>query len=81
MNNKQLTELFPEIEPFDSGLLSLDALHTMCWEQSGNPNGVPVLFLHGGPGAGSTPAHRRFLIPTIIGLLFLINVAQDVPRL
>jgi proline iminopeptidase len=81
MNNKQLTELFPEIEPFDSGLLSLDALHTMYWEQSGNPNGVPVLFLHGGPGAGPTPAHRRFLIPTIIELLFLINVAQDVPRL
>ena len=81
MNNKQLTELFPEIEPFDSGLLSLDALHTMYWEQSGNPNGVPVLFLHGGPGAGSAPAHRRFLIPTIIELLFLINVAQDVPRL
>jgi proline iminopeptidase len=63
MNNKQLTELFPEIEPSDSGLLSLDALHAMYWEQSGNPNGVPVLFLHGGPGAGSTPAHRRFFDP------------------
>lgn len=58
-----LTELFPEIEPFDSGLLPLDALHTMYWEQSGNPNGVPVLFLHGGPDAGSTAAHRRFFDP------------------
>ena len=63
MNNKQLTVLFPEIEPYDSGMLSLDALHTMYWEQSGNPKGVPVLFLHGGPGAGSTPAHRRFFDP------------------
>lgn len=35
----------------------------MYWEQSGNPSGVPVVFLHGGPGAGSTPAHRRFFDP------------------
>ncbi len=63
MNNNQHTELFSEIEPYDSGMLPLDTLHTMYWEQSGNPNGVPVLFLHGGPGAGSAPAHRRFFDP------------------
>ena len=58
------TELYPDLEPFDSGMLPLDALHTMYWEQSGNPEGVPVVFLHGGPGAGSSPAHRRFFDPT-----------------
>ena len=58
------TDLFPKIEPYVSGLLVLDDLHTMYWEQSGNAAGVPVLFLHGGPGAGSSPAHRQFYDPT-----------------
>lgn len=57
------TELFPAIEPYDHGKLPLDGIHTMYWEQSGNPEGIPVLFLHGGPGAGATPGHRRFFDP------------------
>lgn len=57
------TELYPEIEPYQQGMLPLDARHTLYWEQSGNSSGVPVLFLHGGPGAGSTPGHRRFFDP------------------
>ena len=57
------TELYPEIEPFQQGMLPVDARHTLYWEQSGNPNGLPVLFLHGGPGAGSAPNHRRFFDP------------------
>ncbi|MGZ5139682.1 MAG: prolyl aminopeptidase [Burkholderiales bacterium] len=57
------TELYPEIGPFNSGLLRLDELHEMYWEECGNPHGVPVVFLHGGPGAGSAPAHRRFFDP------------------
>jgi proline iminopeptidase len=56
-------ELYPEIEPYSAGTLKLDGLHTMYWEQSGNPEGAPVLFLHGGPGAGASPAHRRFFDP------------------
>ena len=56
-------ELYPEIEPFDSGMLPVDARHTLYWEQSGNPRGVPVVFLHGGPGAGSSPGQRRFFDP------------------
>jgi proline iminopeptidase len=56
-------DLFPPIEPYRTGTLRLDARHTMYWEQSGNSRGVPVLFLHGGPGAGATPAHRRFFDP------------------
>jgi proline iminopeptidase len=56
-------EFYPEIEPYESGMLDLDGLHRMYWEQVGNPNGVPVVFLHGGPGAGSSPVHRRFFDP------------------
>ena len=57
------TELYPEIEPFEVGMLALDGLHHMHWEVSGNPHGKPVVFLHGGPGAGASPAHRRFFDP------------------
>ena len=63
MKNNFRTELFPEISPYTNGMLPLDNLHTMYWEQSGNETGVPVLFLHGGPGAGSSPAHRCFFDP------------------
>jgi proline iminopeptidase len=55
--------LHPPIEPYASGLLPLDALHAMYWETSGNPAGIPVVFLHGGPGGGTTPKHRRFFDP------------------
>jgi proline iminopeptidase len=57
------SELFPEIAPHAMGMLALDSRHTMYWEQSGNRHGLPVVFLHGGPGAGSTPAQRRFFDP------------------
>ena len=57
------TELYPEIDPYEAGMLALDGLHHMYWEASGNPNGRPVVFLHGGPGAGASPAHRRFFDP------------------
>jgi len=56
-------DLYPEIEPHSSGMLRLDGTHQMYWEQCGNPRGEPVLFLHGGPGAGAAPAHRRFFDP------------------
>lgn len=56
-------DLYPPIEPHVSGLLRLDDRHVMYWEECGNPKGMPVVFLHGGPGAGATPAHRRFFDP------------------
>src|SRR5512137_529194 len=56
-------ELHPPIEPYAQGMLPLDGLHTMYWETSGNPDGIPVVFLHGGPGGGSSPRHRRFFDP------------------
>ena len=60
----QLRELYPEIQPHQSGMLKLDDIHTMYWEISGNPRGAPIVFLHGGPGAGTTASHRRFFDPT-----------------
>jgi proline iminopeptidase len=63
MNKAPRTELYPEIEPYRSGMLPLNSVHAQYWEESGNAGGVPVVFLHGGPGAGSVPAHRRFFDP------------------
>ncbi len=56
-------ELFPPIEPFESGMLTPDACHAIYWEASGNPEGRPAVFLHGGPGAGASAEHRRFFDP------------------
>lgn len=56
-------DLFPDISPYETGLLPLDQGHVMYWEQVGNPKGAPVLFLHGGPGAGAGVVHRRFFDP------------------
>ena len=56
-------QLYPEIEPHETGVLDLDDQHKMYWEVSGNPNGYPVVFLHGGPGAGASVSHRRFFDP------------------
>ncbi|MBV8665186.1 MAG: prolyl aminopeptidase [Burkholderiaceae bacterium] len=55
--------LFPAIEPYETGMMAVDELHTLYWEQCGNPHGTPVLFLHGGPGGGLSTAHRRFFDP------------------
>lgn len=57
------TALFPPLLPYRHGMLAVDALHTLYWEECGNPDGVPVLFLHGGPGAGVSPQQRRFFDP------------------
>ncbi|MGM0560018.1 MAG: prolyl aminopeptidase [Pseudomonadota bacterium] len=56
-------DFFPPIEPYDSGYLKVSDLHEIYWEQSGNPDGQPVIFLHGGPGAGASATHRRFFDP------------------
>ena len=57
-------QLYPSIEPYETGKLALDETHTMYWEQSGHPGGLPMLFIHGGPGAGATSVHRRFFDPS-----------------
>ena len=55
--------LYPEIEPYETGHLDVGDGHRLYWELSGNPNGKPVVFLHGGPGGGSSPEHRRQFNP------------------
>ncbi|MCL6533757.1 MAG: hypothetical protein K6U12_10830, partial [Armatimonadetes bacterium] len=62
-------DLYPAIEPYDAGMLPLDDVHTMYWETSGNPHGVPVVFLHGGPGGGCSPEHRRFFDPNFFRIV------------
>ena len=62
-------DLFPEIEPFDKGFLQLSPLHRMYYEQCGNAKGVPVVFLHGGPGAGANATHRRFFDPSFYRII------------
>ncbi len=59
-----LRDLFPSIEPYASGMLRVDGIHTLYWEECGNPQGVPAVFLHGGPGEGASPSARRLFDPT-----------------
>jgi proline iminopeptidase len=54
---------FPEIEPYRMGYLQVSPIHNLYFEESGRPGGAPALFLHGGPGAGINPKHRRFFDP------------------
>lgn len=58
-----MAALYPDIEPFDTGTLQVDARHRLYYEQCGNPKGKPVVLLHGGPGAGCGPKMRRFHDP------------------
>lgn len=62
---------FPPIEPFETGTLKVSAPHELYWEQCGNPNGEPVLFLHGGPGAGCSDTDRRFFDPEHFRIVLL----------
>lgn len=55
--------LYPPIEPYDTGTLAVSDVHTLYYEQCGNPEGRPVVFLHGGPGGGIVPDYRRFFDP------------------
>jgi len=59
-----MTVLYPEIEPYDQGMLDEGENNTIYWETCGNPSGKPVVVLHGGPGSGCTPGMRRFFDPT-----------------
>ena len=58
-----MRDLYPEIQPYNTLQLAVDDVHTLHVEEVGNPDGVPALFLHGGPGAGCEPYHRRFFDP------------------
>ena len=58
-----VTWLYPPVEPYSTGRLQVSAVHEIYFEESGNPSGKPVIFLHGGPGGGSDPKQRRFFHP------------------
>jgi proline iminopeptidase len=59
----RMRELYPPIEPYDSGRLQVSPVHNIYYEQCGNPEGQPVVFLHGGPGGGLVPEYRRYFDP------------------
>ena len=59
MHTSQRRTLYPEIEPYETGMLDVGDGHSLYWELTGNPNGKPAVMLHGGPGGGSSPDHRR----------------------
>lgn len=61
--------LYPAIEPYDHGMLAVSDLHSIYWEQSGNPKGKPAVFVHGGPGGGTDPKHRRFFDPSVYRII------------
>ena len=58
-----MKSLYPEIEPYKTGFLKVSELHTMYFEEVGNPKGKPVVFLHGGPGGGISKNYRRYFNP------------------
>lgn len=58
-----MRHLYSAIKPYQSGMLPVSDLHTIYYEQSGNPNGKPVVFLHGGPGGGTIPTYRQYFDP------------------
>lgn len=60
MNNNVF---YPPIEPYAQHSVQVDSLHTLHVEECGNPQGIPIVFIHGGPGGGYSPTHRRFFNP------------------
>ena len=62
-DNQSLSGLFPACEPYRSERLEVGQGHRVYFEECGRPDGLPVVFLHGGPGSGCTPAQRRFFNP------------------
>ncbi|TNK89656.1 prolyl aminopeptidase, partial [Mycoplasmopsis pullorum] len=54
---------YKNIKPYETGFLKVDSIHTLYYEVSGNPDGIPVLFIHGGPGGGTSERCREFFDP------------------
>lgn len=68
---KTMASMYPDIEPYDTGMLKVSDLHTVYYEQSGNPAGNPVIFLHGGPGSGTSPRDRTFFDPAVYRIVLM----------
>ncbi|MGC1427491.1 MAG: prolyl aminopeptidase [Albidovulum sp.] len=66
---RAVTYLYPQIEPFDQRLMDVGDGHRIYVEQCGQPDGVPVIILHGGPGGGCSPAMRRYFDPSVYRII------------
>jgi len=66
-----MKQKYPPIEPNRTGHLEVGSGHKIYWEESGNPTGLPVIFLHGGPGSGTEPSHRSFFNPQIYRIVLM----------
>ena len=66
-----MLKLYPPIEARRTGFLRVSDLHEIYWEESGNPQGLPVIGIHGGPGGGSSPEMRRFFDPTVYRIILI----------
>jgi proline iminopeptidase len=69
MNNTGEIQLYPSIEPYQTEMLQVSDIHEIYVEQSGNPNGKPVIYLHGGPGAGTDAECRRLFDPAVYRII------------
>lgn len=67
--SSKLRDLYPELEPFDKEFLKVSDIHSIYVEQSGNKTGKPVIFVHGGPGGGTSPRDRRFFDPDVYRII------------
>jgi proline iminopeptidase len=64
-------DLYPSISPYETGVLEVSGGHRLVYELCGNPSGRPAVFLHGGPGAGCNPTHRRFFDPAVYRIVLI----------
>ena len=64
-------ELFPEIDAYNTGFLKVSDIHSLYYDQSGNPQGKPVIYLHGGPGGGCSASDRRYFDPKVYRIILL----------
>jgi len=64
-----MIDLYPETEPYEQGFLEVDHGNRVYWESCGNPHGKPAVVLHGGPGSGCIPWHRRLFDPSAYRLV------------
>lgn len=62
---------YPPIQPYETGFLEVGSGHKLYWEECGNQNGIPVIFLHGGPGSGTEPSHRCYFDPKAYRIILM----------
>jgi proline iminopeptidase len=65
------TKLYPPIKPYESGMMRVSDIHSIAYTLYGNPEGKPVLFVHGGPGGGTDPAMARYFDPAVYKIVLV----------